>query len=1438
MFTGIIRFCLANKTLTLLGTLALIAWGIWSYTRLPIDAIPDITNNQVQILTLCPTLTTQEVEQFVTMPIEQEVRNSPGILEMRSISRFGLSVITVVFQDDVPIYQARQIINERIQRAAEHIPTQFGQPEMAPVSTGLGEILHYRLDVLPGYEDRYTPMALRTIQDWIVKRQLSGIPGVVEINSFGGFLKQYEIAADPGLLRARDVSLGELYAAVAASNANTGGAYMEKQSDLYFIRTEGLAHRVEDIEQIVVTTRGGLPVLVRDVARVGIGHAHRYGAVSTQGGDEVVLGIVMMLKDENAAHVIDRVKQRLEQVRHTLPEGVVITPFLDRENLVNRTIRTVKTNLLEGALIVILILLLLVGNFRAALIIASVIPLCLLFALGMMVETGVTANLMSLGALDFGLVIDGAIILVEATLFYLYLRGKQEGQSVRITQSEMDERIILAASKVARSSVFGVLIIIIVYLPILSLTGIEGKMFRPMALTVSFALIGALILSLTYIPVISSLFLSKRIEPENKITRMVMGGITAAFRPFLNMAIRRPGWTVGLAIGAFLGASLLFNHLGGEFIPELDEGDVMMHGFCKPGTSLSQTLESHRLVQRLLLDSFPNEIDQVISKIGTAEIPTDPMAIETADNIILLHPKEQWTRTEDKEVLVEMMHDVVKEVPGMAFEFTQPIKMRFDEMMTGVRSDIAVKLFGDNLDSLAHYGEQLGRIAARVEGARDIKVEQVLGLPQLQITYDYGRMARQGITVQAANEAVHLAYAGSAAGRIYEDEKRFDLVVRMDAGRREELETMRQLPVRSVRGDLIPLQEIAQIDFVQGPAQISREDGQRRLVMSANVRGRDVESVIEDLELAIRRDLPLPAGYYLAYGGQFENLREARERLTVAVPVALFLISVLLFLTFGRLRDMALILSAIPLSAIGGVLALWVRGMPFSISAGVGFIALFGIAVLNGIVLISYLNELEQEGMTDILGRVRKATFLRLRPVMMTAATDAFGFLPMALSVSAGAEVQRPLATVVIGGLITSTLLTLVVLPALYLLVMRWREQRMLKRAIVPMLVVLAAGGLHAQGLRLTEQEALERMRGYHPALRADEASIRQEAALERYPLPWEPARIHHGINADPGDGPFGTTVLGVEMQFPSRAKMQASRRMQATRMQNATLRRERTEAYQSYLLRLLYLDFRDNRERLVVYGRLDSLYRDLERIAEVRYQAGETGPLEVQLIRNQGRMHQLERQRLLQEFQYFCMRLAWMIGEQEQVEPILEEEVYAPGGAILAVEQTLVSRIMAGQVREAEIQVDRQRALFRPEFGTDLYGQLVPDGTIYPGYTVSLRIPIFRRGYHAAVSGARMGVLRSQAEQESEVLQQRQERLDIERRIAGLTRQLAYYQEQGLPSAEETIRIARSAYAGGAADYAALILALEQAGEAQLAYREVRYAYGQAMLHYQLITQ
>jgi cobalt-zinc-cadmium resistance protein CzcA len=1030
MLDKIILYSIRNKLVISILTLGLIVWGSYSITRLPIDAVPDVTNNQVQIITNAPSQSALDIERLVTFPVEQTMATIPGIEEIRSFSRFGLSVVTIVFKDNVDVYWARQQINERLSIATSQIPPGVGMPEMAPLTTGLGEIYQYIIRPEKGFEGKYDAMELRTIQDWIVRRQLLGTPGVADVASFGGLLKQYEVAINPDKLRSYNLGIQDVFTALEKNNQNTGGAYIDKNPNAYFIRSEGLITSTDDIGKIVVSrTPNGIPILLRNIADVQFGFATRYGAMTYNAEGEVVGAIVLMLKGENSSAVVNAVKEKIDQIQKTLPEGVTIDAYLDRSDLVGRAISTVEKNLIEGALIVIVVLVLFLGNIRAGLIVASVIPLAMLFAVSMMHVFGVSGNLMSLGAIDFGLIVDGAVIIVEATMHHLGVRGI----TTRLTQREMDLEVYDSASKIRSSAAFGEIIILIVYLPILALVGVEGKMFKPMAQTVSFAILGAFILSLTYVPMISALFLSKNPIHKRNISDRMMDYLHRKYTPVIKAALRFRFAIVVASIALLTVTAFLFLGMGGEFLPTLEEGDFAVETRVLTGSSLSYSVEVTSKAADVLLKRFPDEVREVVVKIGSSEIPTDPMPIDAADLIVVLHPRDHWSKASTREELAEKMATSLEVVPGVTFGFQQPIQMRFNELISGVRQDVAVKIFGEDLDVLTDLSKKIGRIASTVDGARDLYVEEMTGLPQIVVDINRDEVAKYGLSIKEVNQVVTAAFAGQSAGLVFEGERRFDLTVRLAIANRQSIEDVRNVFVTAPGGEQIPLKQLADIEFKVGPNQIQREDAKRRIIVAFNVRGRDVASVVNELQQKISAKIIFPPGYYTTYGGQFENLEKAQARLSVAVPAALFLIFVLLFFTFHSIKQAVLIFTAIPMAAIGGVFALMMRGMPFSISAGVGFIALFGVAVLNGIVLIAEFNRLKQSGLTDLKEIILKGTEVRLRPVLMTAAVASLGFLPMALATSAGAEVQKPLATVVIGGLASSTILTLIVLPCLYI---------------------------------------------------------------------------------------------------------------------------------------------------------------------------------------------------------------------------------------------------------------------------------------------------------------------------------------------------------------------------------------------------------------------
>lgn len=1057
MFQKLITYSIRHKLVIGVLSIALAIWGVWSLVHLPFDSTPDITDNQVQVITQAPSLGAQEVEQYVTTPVEMALANIPRIQERRSISRSGLSVITLVFDDAADIYWARSQVSQVVEQLEKELPKNT-ETEMGPIATGLGEIYHYTIRAKEGYEHKYSLTQLRTMQDWIVRKQLSGTPGVAEVSGWGGYVKQYEVAINTDQLNASGVSVSEVFEALQRNNANTGGSYIEQNSNQYYIRGIGVVKNLEDVANITVKTVDGIPVKVGDVAKVQLGHATRFGAVTRNGEGEVVAGIAIMLKGENFQEVSKNVKERINQIQKSLPEGVIIEPFIDRTNLVDRVEGTIARNLIEGGLIVIFVLVIFLGNWRAGLVVASVIPLSMLFAFGMMKTFGIDGNLMSLGAIDFGMIVDSAVIIVEAVVTHIntghfsqpevraaYLAQCQNGEAATpfaLTQKQMDEEVHFSASRIRQSAAFGEIIIMIVYIPLMTLVGIEGKMFRPMALTVFFAILGAFILSLTYVPMASSLMLSRKVHTRKTFSDRVIEKLQAWYRPVLDWVLARNKDVITGAVALFCVSVVGFKYLGGEFIPSLEEGDFAVEMSMSQGTSLSQMVESCTKAEKLLKKEYP-EIKQVVSRIGSAEIPTDPMPVERADIMIALKPKAEWTSAKTTPELMEKMEETLSAIPGLEAEISQPIQMRNNELLTGIKQDVAIKIFGDDLDVLTQQAGKVKKMIEDVPGVSGIFVEEVAGLPQIQVKYNHEKMAAYGVSVDDISEILETTFAGAVAGSLYEGDKKFDIVLRMDPSQRN-VESLEQLSIPLKDGTDIPLSQVADIDYSPAPAQVSHEDGARRIYVGFNVKGRDVQSTVEDIQEILDEKLKLPDGYYYNYGGEFENLQSATNRLMVVIPIALVIILLLLYATVKNVRESLFVFSAIPLAAIGGVWALWLRGMPFSISAGVGFIALFGVAVLNGIVLIGQMNQMQREektadklsasiGVTELIHhRIIESCMVRLRPVLMTALVASMGFLPMALSQGDGAEVQRPLATVVIGGLITSTLLTLLVLPAIY----------------------------------------------------------------------------------------------------------------------------------------------------------------------------------------------------------------------------------------------------------------------------------------------------------------------------------------------------------------------------------------------------------------------
>ncbi|MCC7316648.1 MAG: CusA/CzcA family heavy metal efflux RND transporter [Planctomycetes bacterium] len=1049
--TAVFRFAMRQRLLVILLTAIMAALGVWNFTRLPIDAVPDLTNVQVQINTAVPGLSPMEVERQITFPVERVMGGIPHVEEVRSLSRFGLSQVTIIFEDGTDIYFARQLVNERLLEAKENLPPGLAEPRMGPIATGLGEIYLWTVEAHGPKPDGspYSLTDLRSIQDWIINPQMKTVPGVNEINSIGGYEKQYVVLPDPSKLAAYRLSFQDLLSRLAENNANVGGGYIEHADEQYLIRSTGLVKTLDDIRSIVLASKDGVPILVTDVAEVALGRELRQGA-ATANGTETVVGTAIMLIGENSRTVSQRVHERLAQVNKTLPPNVEARTVYDRTYLVDATLRTVRNNLMEGALLVIVVLLLLLGNIRAAIIVASAIPLSMLFAISGMVETRTSANLMSLGAIDFGLIVDGAVVMVENILRRLGIAQEHRGRA--LTGTERTQTVLEASKEVARPTLFGVGIIMIVYLPILTLTSMEGKMFRPMAGVLLLALTGALILAMTFVPAMCSLLLRGKVaERENLVTR----AIKRLYGPTLLFCLHHRKFVVLAAIGFVVISSMIASRLGSEFVPRLREGAFALEVRRIPSVAVTMSVNMQKRLERALVDNFPDEIDLVSARLGTAEIAMDPMGPNTADTLIMLKPREQWTRASSYDELAQKIQDVLDDLPGDSYEFSQPIELRVNELVAGVRSELAVKIFGDDLTELLGHARQVAEVLERVPGAWNVRVEQVTGLPILEIDIDRQAIARHGLNISDVQKIVATALGGSSAGDVFEADARFALVVRLpeqirsdidEIGRlliplperaseavtpREAPESARGAPERPAPAGYVPLSAVARIERREGANMINRENGKRRVVVTCNTQGRDIGSFVSDAQRRIEKAIQLPSGYWLTWGGQFENMIAARKRLTVVVPVALFLIFIMLFSTFGSIRLATLVFLTVPLALTGGVVSLWLRGMPFSITAGVGFIALSGVAVLNGLVMVSFIRDLIRSGI-PVQRAVRRGSMTRLRPVLMTAMVASLGFVPMAVATSMGAEVQRPLATVVIGGLISSTLLTLVVLPTIY----------------------------------------------------------------------------------------------------------------------------------------------------------------------------------------------------------------------------------------------------------------------------------------------------------------------------------------------------------------------------------------------------------------------
>lgn len=1429
MFQSIVRFAVTKKLFVGLTTLFLLAGGIYSMMTLPVDAVPDITNNQVQIVTVSPTLAPQEVEQLITFPIEVAMSNIMNVQEIRSVSRFGLSVVTVVFKESVPILDARQLINEQIQTVAGEIPPELGTPEMMPITTGLGEIYQYTLDVEPGYEKRYDAMELRTIQDWIVKRQLSGIPGIVEINSFGGYLKQYEVAVDPDALYSLNITIGDVFEALSRNNENTGGSYIEKVNRAYYIRSEGMISSLDDIRRIVVANRGGIPIHVSDVGTVKFGSAKRFGAMTRDGKGECVGGIAMMLKGANANVVTRELESRVEKIQKMLPEGVTINPYLNRSELVNRNISTVIRNLIEGAIIVFIVLMLFLGNVRAGLIVASVIPLAMLFAFILMRIFGVSANLMSLGAIDFGIVVDGSIVIVEGILAHLFVR---QNLGRTLSRREMDEQIIAGAGNVVRSATFAVIIILIVFFPILTLTGIEGKYFTPMAKTLVFCIIGALLLSLTYVPMMSSLVLRRRISDRPTFADRFFAWLNRIYQRCLAFCLRFSWGTVAVAVAAFIGSLMLFTRLGAEFIPTLDEGDFAMQMTLPAGSSLTRSIAVSEQAEKILMENFP-EIKHVVAKIGTAEVPTDPMAVEDADVMIVMKPFEEWTSASSRAELVEKMKAALDTIPDVEFNFSQPIQLRFNELMTGAKADIAIKLYGEDMAELYDKAREAARYVEQVPGASDVLVEQAMGLPQLVVKYNRAKIARYGINIEELNSIIRSAYAGETAGTVFENERRFDLVVRLDQRKVADL-NLDRLFIRTSEGIQIPVSEVATIDLVNGPLQINRDATKRRVVIGVNVRDADIQQVVESIRQTLEQHVTLKPGYYFEYGGQFENLQNAIRTLLVVIPVALMLILLLLFFAFKSVTYSLVVFSTVPLSIIGGILALWLRGLPFSISAGVGFIALFGVAVLNGILMINHFNAL-RESTTHRLstGRViARGTQHLLRPVFLTGLVASLGFVPMAVATSAGAEVQRPLATVVIGGLFVSTLLTLFVVPVFYRLV---GSAPLLLRRLLPVLMLPALMLLPLEGhsqQRVTLDEAVAMALENHPRLKSADAAVERTRAMRGESWELAPTTVDYSFGqlngTERNDREISITQSFGSLLTPFYKNALVRRQTETGGHYRELVRREVVAEVKRAWSYYLY-----TQELCRLYADQNALAAELSRTSELRYQQGDITRLEQSMTAT---MAAEMRNRLFQaqeEQKVAAARLQWACYADAPLMP--SDTLLTRFDAPKEISADLQRSYFQSQVREAEARTRVEKSRFFPELSFGYQRQnILPDKGLN-AYVIGASFPIFFNTRRSRIRQAKADAYIARNDVALNLRNVDNRITELQANLRRYEESLRYYVESALPEAETLVRAARLQLANSETTIAEYIMSLNTALEIRRGYIETLNQYNITALEYEL---
>jgi len=1423
MLKKIIDFSIANKLIVGLFIVALVGWGSYEVTKLPIDAVPDITDNQVQVITVSPSLGAPDIERLITFPIEQSCSSIPGLKQIRSFSRFGLSLVTIVFDDATDIYWARQQITEQLQKVKQEIPNGVGSPELAPVSTGLGEIFQYVVRPLKGFEDQFGPMELRTIQDWIVRRQLIGTPGVAEVSSFGGKLKQYEIAVKQDRLKSLGITIGDVFDALEKNNQNTGGAYIEKGPTVLYIRTEGLTGSIKDIEQVVIKSlQGGTPLLIRDVATVQYGAAIRYGAMTYNADGEVAGAVVMMLKGANAADVIKRVKTRVAEIQKMLPEGVVIEPFLDRTKMVNNAISTVETNLIEGALIVVFVLVFFLGNIRAGLIVSSVIPLSMLFAIILMNYFGIGGNLMSLGAIDFGLIVDGSVIVIEAIL-HRFSHAKHFRNLRSIDQNEMDTEVGNSTGSMIKSAVFSQIIILIVYLPILSLQGIEGKMFKPMAFTIAFAILGAFILSITYVPMMAALVLNKKLSHKKTWTDRFIIFIERKYQPILQRVLGIPKTVLVSTIVLFGVAVVLLSNMGGEFMPSLEEGDFAVETRLLTGSNLNNSIASTQQAAKLLLANFP-EVTKVVTKIGSAEIPTDPMPFEAGDMMVILKDKKQWTSAKTFPELSEKMTAVLEQVPGITVGFQFPVQMRFNELMTGARQDVVCKIFGENLDSLATYAAQLNGIMQTVDGATNIYEEKVTGMPQVVVKYNREAMAKYGVHVADVNRVVNTAFAGQVTGQVYEEEKRFDMVVRLSDSARKNIDDIAALQIATAQGTQIPLAYVASITEEEGVNQIQRENAKRRIIVGFNVTGKDVQTIVQDLQQKVNKSLKLPKGYTIKYGGSFENMTAAKERLTIVVPVALLLIFLLLYLAFGSVKQGLLIYTAIPLSATGGIFALWIRDMPFSISAGVGFIALFGVAVLNGILLVSEFNRLKAEGWIDVKRIVIHATKSKMRAVLMTALVPSLGFIPMAISTGAGGEVQKPLATVVIGGLIISTLLTLFVLPVMYIFFEKGTSYLKGKKLIVALAGLLIGLSANAQ-LPITLNAALDSAVKNNAMHKVGAMHVEYAQALQKTSTEIDKTFFDFGfgkLNSFQTDNRFGVSQ---SLQFPIIYKNQAAVNRSVTQIaQTSQLIRDQELRH---LVKSQYYEVLIINKQLELLLVADTMYANFLQKANDRLVAGASDVLEKATVENQLMQIQNQLAKLTTAQNIAIENFNRTLNISKKVRPAIDTIVY---GASVMPTLSLIDELPIVQLQQQQVVLSEQmsaleKSKLNPSFSvgystmtikgwqaisqtTDqYYGASDRFGSV----SLGLMVPIFSSAQKAKINASNILIKQKKLEEtavKQETTQKMQNALTL---FLQHKKAVEGYQLKGLPSALLIMQTATQKLKAGEINYLDWVVLMNQ---------------------------